>query len=75
MGSPVQRVCEALSKHEIEVTAEVALKALHENYYDEQDAVDAIKVLQKKSSVKNKVLQKIRPRGKKKGLSQRNPNR
>ena len=74
MGSPVQRVCEALSKHEIEVTAEVAQKALGDNFGVEQDAVDAIKVSQRdaKSSVKTKVLQKMRPR-KKKG--QRNANR
>ena len=75
MGSPVQRVCEALSKHEIEVTAEVAQKALGDNFGVEQDAVDAIKQVSqrdKKSSVKNMVWQKI---SKKKGLSQRNPNR
>ena len=75
MGSPVQRVCEALSKHEIEVTAEVAQKALGDNFGVEQDAVDAIKQVSqrdKKSSVKNMVWQKI---SKKKGLSQWHPNR
>ena len=58
-----------------EVTAEVAQKALGDNFGVEQDAVDAIKQVSqrdKKSSVKNMVWQKI---SKKKGLSQRNPNR